>query len=143
VGGAHTSSAPLAALAVESGSTICDTPTPNRYEVNLLLFVVNHIDHEAGTLRGVLDGQRRTFTMSAMTPRLRRNTVREAEGGLESLAVFVGHGGRTGRRYVSDPVCSLGPDVCSRRPAGFSGHAATAMALARHKALGGRLGYAP
>lgn len=57
------------------------------------LFVVDHIDHEAGTLRGVLDGQRRTFTMSAMTPQLRRTTVREAEGGLESLAVFVGHGG--------------------------------------------------
>ena len=30
------------------------------------LFVVDHIDHEAGKLRGVLDGRRRTFTMSAM-----------------------------------------------------------------------------
>ena len=33
------------------------------------LFVVDHIDHDAGKLRGVLDGQRRTFTMSAMGPR--------------------------------------------------------------------------
>lgn len=57
------------------------------------LFVVDRIDHEAGTLRGVLDGQRRTFTMSAMTPQLRRNTMRENDGGLESLAVFVGYGG--------------------------------------------------
>ena len=50
------------------------------------LFVVDHIDHDAGTLRGVLDGQRRTFTMSAMGPDLRRITMQENENGLESLA---------------------------------------------------------
>ena len=58
------------------------------------LFVVDRIDPDAGTLDGVLDGQRRTFTMSAMTPELRRITVQENEAGLESLAVFVGHGGQ-------------------------------------------------
>jgi site-specific recombinase XerD len=58
------------------------------------LFVVDHIDHEAGKLRGVLDGQRRTFTMSAMGPDLRRITVQENENGVEALAVFVGHGGQ-------------------------------------------------
>ncbi|MFQ2845587.1 tyrosine-type recombinase/integrase, partial [Mycobacterium paragordonae] len=58
------------------------------------LFVVDHIDYETGKLRGVLDGQRRTFTMSAMAPDLRRITMQENEDGLESLAVFVGHGGQ-------------------------------------------------
>ncbi|WP_186275182.1 site-specific integrase [Mycobacterium kubicae] len=58
------------------------------------LLVVDRIDHDAGTLRGMLDGQRHTFTISAMTPQLRRITVRENETGLESLALFVGHGGR-------------------------------------------------
>ena len=58
------------------------------------LFVVDRIDADAGTLRGVLDGQRRTFTMSAMPPGLRRITTRENETGLESLALFVGHGGQ-------------------------------------------------
>ncbi|MEV0712714.1 tyrosine-type recombinase/integrase [Nocardia aurea] len=57
------------------------------------LFVVDHIDHDAGRLRGVLDGQRRGFTISAMPPNLRRITVRENDIGFESLAVFVGHGG--------------------------------------------------
>jgi integrase len=58
------------------------------------LFVVNHIDHEAGKLGGVLDGRHRTFTMSAMRPELRRITVRENANGLESLAVFIGYGGQ-------------------------------------------------
>jgi hypothetical protein len=58
------------------------------------LFVVDHIDHENGKLRGVVDGQRRTFTMSAMGPDLRRITVQENENGVESLAVFVGCGGQ-------------------------------------------------
>lgn len=58
------------------------------------LFVVDHIDHEAGTLRGVLDGRRRTFVMSAMGPELRRISMRENEDGVEPLAVFVGHGGQ-------------------------------------------------
>jgi len=58
------------------------------------LFVVDHIDYETGKLAGVLDGQRRTFTMSAMGPQLRRITVQENEAGLESLAVFIGHGGQ-------------------------------------------------
>jgi len=56
------------------------------------LFVVEHIDHVAGRLRGVLEGQRRTFAMSAMGPDLRRITVRENENGVEPLAVFIGHG---------------------------------------------------
>lgn len=58
------------------------------------LFVVDRVDHEAGKLHGVLDGQRRTFTMSAMEPDLRRITMQENENGLESLAVFIGHGGQ-------------------------------------------------
>jgi integrase len=58
------------------------------------LFVVDHIDHEAGKLRGVLGGRRRTFTMSAMGPDLRRITVQENDNGLEPLAVFIGHGGQ-------------------------------------------------
>ena len=58
------------------------------------LLVVDHIDHETGKLRGVLDGQRRTFTISAMEPDLRRITVQENENGVEPLAVFVGHGGQ-------------------------------------------------
>lgn len=58
------------------------------------LFVVDCVDHEAGKLRGVLDGQRRTFTMSAMEPDLRRITMQENENGVEPLAVFIGHGGQ-------------------------------------------------
>lgn len=58
------------------------------------LFVVDRVDHEAGKLHGVLEGQRRTFTMSAMEPSLRRITMQETDDGLEPLAVFVGHGGQ-------------------------------------------------
>ena len=57
------------------------------------LFVVDRVDHPTGTLYGVLQGRRRTFTMSAMPPQLRRITVQDKGCGLESLAVFVGHGG--------------------------------------------------
>jgi len=57
------------------------------------LFVVDTIDHETGRVRGVLDGQRRSFAVEAMSPSLRRIAVRETDGGLEALAVFVGHGG--------------------------------------------------
>ena len=58
------------------------------------LFVVSEVDHETGKLRGTLDGRRRTFVMAAMNPDLRRITVADTEGGLEPLAVFIGHGGR-------------------------------------------------
>ena len=58
------------------------------------LLVVDHIDHDTGKLRGVLDGQRRTLAIAAMEPDLRRITVQENENGVEPLAVFVGHGGR-------------------------------------------------
>jgi hypothetical protein len=58
------------------------------------LLVVDHIDHETGKLRGVLDGQHRTFTIAAIEPDLRRITVQENENGVEPLAVFVGHGGQ-------------------------------------------------
>ena len=58
------------------------------------LFVVDEINHETGTVRGVLEGRRRTFAVSAMEPELRRITVRETEAGLESLAVFIGRGGQ-------------------------------------------------
>ena len=57
------------------------------------LFVVDRVDHDTGTLHGVLQGRCRTFTMSAMPPQLRRITVQDTGSGLESLAVFVGHGG--------------------------------------------------
>jgi site-specific recombinase XerD len=58
------------------------------------LFVVSRIEEETGRLHGVLDGSSRVFTMSKMDPELRRITVREAEAGLEALAVFIGHGGQ-------------------------------------------------
>ena len=58
------------------------------------LLVVDHIDHETGKLRGVLDGQRRTFTIAAIESDLRRITVQENENGVEPLAVFAGHGGQ-------------------------------------------------
>lgn len=58
------------------------------------LFVVDRIGHDTGKLSGVLDGRRRTFAMSAMKPELRRITVRETDGELEPLAVFIGRGGR-------------------------------------------------
>lgn len=57
------------------------------------LFVVDTVDIEQGKLKGIDQGRRRTYTISAMSPALRRRTVRECEGGLEALAVFVGHGG--------------------------------------------------
>lgn len=57
------------------------------------LFVVDRIERETGTLSGILDGRRRTFTMAAVPPALRRRTVRETDDGLESLAVFIGRGG--------------------------------------------------
>jgi len=37
------------------------------------LFVVDRVDHETGKLHGALEGQRRTFTMSAMEPSLAAN----------------------------------------------------------------------
>ena len=49
------------------------------------LFVVDRVDHPTGTLYGVLQGRRRTFTMSAMPPQLRRITVQDKGCGLESL----------------------------------------------------------
>ncbi|MFI5540644.1 hypothetical protein ACIA5H_30045 [Nocardia sp. NPDC051900] len=58
------------------------------------LFVVDQIDHEVGKLHGIFEGRRRTFVISAMGPELRRITVRETDDGLESLAVFIGHGGQ-------------------------------------------------
>lgn len=45
------------------------------------LFVVDHVDSDTGKLRGVLDGRRRTFAMAAMSPELRRITVRESRAG--------------------------------------------------------------
>lgn len=56
------------------------------------LFVVDDID-DFGRLSGVLEGRRRTFTMSRMSAELRRITVRECDGGLEAMAVFLGQGG--------------------------------------------------
>jgi site-specific recombinase XerD len=58
------------------------------------LFVVNDIQAETGKLRGILEGRARTFVMSAMDADLRAITVRETEAGLESVGVFIGHGGR-------------------------------------------------
>ncbi|WP_277438220.1 hypothetical protein [Streptomyces sp. SPB162] len=58
------------------------------------LFIVDRVDAERGKLYGVHEGVRRTYTMSAMSPALRRITVREGEAGLEPLAVFVGQGGK-------------------------------------------------
>ncbi|WP_367836490.1 tyrosine-type recombinase/integrase [Streptomyces rochei] len=58
------------------------------------LFVVTDVDTAHGKLSGVLEGRRRTFAIAAMPPRLRRLAVRESDGGLEPLAVFIGHGGR-------------------------------------------------
>jgi integrase len=58
------------------------------------LFVVDHVDHDSGKLRGVVNGMRRIFVMSAMVPDLRRITVQENDNGLEPLAVFIGHGGQ-------------------------------------------------
>lgn len=58
------------------------------------LLVVDDVDQETGKLRGVLEGRRRAFVISAMKPELRRITVRETDGGLESMAVFIGHGGQ-------------------------------------------------
>ncbi len=89
------------------------------------LFVVDHIDLDAGTLRGVLDGQRRTFTMSAMTPQIRRITVRENDAASSSpaslqlhhqssfLSVLIFHGQwqcpdlrhRRLSHAVSTPIC--------------------------------------
>jgi integrase len=58
------------------------------------LFVVDAVDMERGVLGGVLDGARRQVAISAMTPQLRAAAVVEGEGGLEPLAVFLGHGAR-------------------------------------------------
>ena len=57
------------------------------------LFVVTAINAEQRRLSGILEGRRRSFVMSTMSPQLRRITVRETERGLEPLAVFIGHGG--------------------------------------------------
>lgn len=57
------------------------------------LFVVHSIDPVRGRLTGVLGGRQRTFSMMAMPAGLRRITVRERDGGLEALAVFLGQGG--------------------------------------------------
>ncbi|MGV4923833.1 hypothetical protein K2224_00605 [Streptomyces sp. BHT-5-2] len=56
------------------------------------LFVVDDID-DFGRLSGMLGGRRRTFAMARMPAELRRITVRECDGGLEAMAVFLGQGG--------------------------------------------------
>ncbi|GAA2459166.1 hypothetical protein GCM10010433_71670 [Streptomyces pulveraceus] len=56
------------------------------------LFVIDGID-DLGRLSGVLEGRRRTFAMARMPAELRRITVRECDGGLEAMAVFLGQGG--------------------------------------------------
>ncbi|MGW0749799.1 tyrosine-type recombinase/integrase [Streptomyces sp. NPDC002587] len=56
------------------------------------LLVVSEIDFARGRLRGRWQGRAREFAWSAMPPRLRRVTVHEGPSGLESLALFVGHG---------------------------------------------------
>ncbi|MEU1447151.1 site-specific integrase [Streptomyces mirabilis] len=57
------------------------------------LFVVDSVDEGRGRLAGVLGGRRRVFDMARMAAGLRRITVREGSGGLESMAVFLGQGG--------------------------------------------------
>jgi integrase len=56
------------------------------------LFVVDEVDGR-GRLCGELEGRRRVFELARMPEALRRITVRECAGGLESLAVFLGRGG--------------------------------------------------
>ncbi|WP_255433437.1 site-specific integrase [Amycolatopsis sp. WAC 01375] len=58
------------------------------------LFVIDRIDGAIGRCHGVLRGRRRAFTLSAMSPQLRRIAVRDTHDGLEALAVFIGHGGQ-------------------------------------------------
>lgn len=90
---------PVAALRMQDVYLLLERPDLVRRSARALatrradLFVVDRIDHEAGRVHGVLDGARRVFAMQAMGPALRRITVRETDGGLEALAVFLGHGG--------------------------------------------------
>ena len=90
---------PIAALRMLDAFLLLERPDLVRRSARALtarraeLFVVDRIDHATGRLGGVLDGVRRTFAMEAMSPALRRITVRETGDGLEALAVFLGHGG--------------------------------------------------
>jgi integrase len=57
------------------------------------LLVVTDIDLRQMTLRGRLNGRRRTFRVQAMPTPLRRLAVVEGDHGLEPLALFIGRGG--------------------------------------------------
>ncbi|MBK3582653.1 site-specific integrase, partial [Streptomyces sp. MBT57] len=58
------------------------------------LFVVTDFDRSTSKLTGTYQGRRRVFTMSAMGPEMRRVAVFERDGGgLEAMAIFIGHGG--------------------------------------------------
>ncbi|WP_292775217.1 MULTISPECIES: tyrosine-type recombinase/integrase [Microbacterium] len=57
------------------------------------LFVVDEVDAAAGMVRGRKDGRRSTWRMHLLPPQLRRIAVRERDGGLEALGLFLGRGG--------------------------------------------------
>lgn len=58
------------------------------------LFVVDDVDTRQMRLGGILHGRRRSFRIAEMDAGLRRIMVIEGERGLESMALFVGRGGR-------------------------------------------------
>jgi integrase len=58
------------------------------------LFLVREVDYERGRVRGVLDGQEVIDVIKAMRPGLRAIAVRDTDGYLDPLAVFIGRGGR-------------------------------------------------
>ncbi|MFE2089828.1 tyrosine-type recombinase/integrase [Streptomyces sp. NPDC059460] len=58
------------------------------------LFVVQRLEADGTKVRGVLEGRTVTRVIKDLDPALRRDTVLETGGGLEPLALFIGHGGR-------------------------------------------------
>ncbi|MFJ6623090.1 hypothetical protein ACIQOW_36645 [Kitasatospora sp. NPDC091335] len=92
--------APVAARAMLSNffmlerDEIADTSARSLARRARDLFVVTDIDHSTGKLTGTYQGRRRVFVMQAMDPEMRRVTVFERDGGgLEAMAIFIGHGG--------------------------------------------------
>ncbi|MET8977401.1 recombinase XerD [Streptomyces sp. NPDC004539] len=58
------------------------------------LFIVDDINTRRMKVSGMLDGRRKTYRVEAMPAKIRRLAVVEGDHGLESMAMFVGRGGR-------------------------------------------------
>lgn len=82
------------------------------------LFVVDEVDTDRMRLSGRLWGRRRSFAVHLLPPSLRRIAVTEGTHGLESMALFVGRGGRMLSKQRWEQIFAAGFARASRIAAG-------------------------